>query len=328
MTVTQFCHSMRAASANQRSGWHKLTNQKPGVTLHDKSWHSHDIRDIGTLSLIISSLQTSGTWWMLQQNATLGIFWWSSKQWTNQQGKWQKTWVWHSCYCWPSTRCPRVEKFPTMNLWIMIKISFFCSSIIRIQLQQWAPAQGIVDRNFKTFHIFVQGFNVMTAADTKMHWDDQTFQKFLFQNTEPYGFPEAHNGHCAFGRQGEETTTFNQANSSFLLLNHIKVPVESSGLNVRKISEEKDEGEAGHDDDLSSWLFQPGISYSFLSSPRNTWRQVHRGRPGAEGETQQPIRRQSWDNQPITLQGEKEDKATELCFSRFQTLVQAVVKRP
>ena len=51
--------------------------------------------------------------------------------------------------------------------------------------------------------------------------------------------------------------------------------MESSGLNVRKIVEEEDE--SGQDDDLSSWLFHPGISYSFLSSPRNTWRPV-RGR--------------------------------------------------
>ena len=48
--------------------------------------------------------------------------------------------------------------------------------------------------------------------------------------------------------------------------------MESSGLNVRKIVEEEDK--MGQDDDLSSWLFHPGISYSFLSSPRNTWRPV------------------------------------------------------
>ena len=94
-----------------------------------------------------------------------------------------------------------------------------------------------------------------------------------------------------------------------------KVPVESSGLNVRTIAEEKDEG--GQDDDLSSWLFHPGISYSFLSSPRNTWRKV------TGGETQ-PIRGRSWSNQPITLQAENTDTAP--CCSRFQTLVRAVVK--
>ena len=46
--------------------------------------------------------------------------------------------------------------------------------------------------------------------------------------------------------------------------------MESSGLNVRKIVDQEDE--RGQDDDLTSWLFHPGISYSFLSSPRNTWR--------------------------------------------------------
>ena len=210
----------------------------------------------------------------------------------------------------------------------MIITSFFCSSTTRIPRQQWAPAPGRVDRKFKTFHIFVQGFIVMTAADTKMHWEDQTFLKFLFQNTEPHGFSEAYHGHCTFSRQGKNTKmhkNYYQAtkyNNPFIV-KCLKVPVESSGLNIKTIAEEKDG--KGQDDDLSSWLFHPDISYSFLSSPRNTWRQVIRDRPGAGGETQQPISVQIWANQPITLQEENTD--TGLCCSRSQTLEQAAVRR-
>ena len=154
------------------------------------------------LSLIISSLQTSGIWWMLLKCNAANIL---TENWESPV-KWRRPRVCQCWSSWPSPRCPRLGKFPRMILRVMlvmmIRTSFFCSSITRIPRQHWAPAPGRVDTKFRTFHIFVQGFTVMTAADTKMHWEDQTFQKFLFQNTEPHGFSEAYHGHCTFSRQG------------------------------------------------------------------------------------------------------------------------------